>query len=278
MIPIIYINKWRKDANWKTDEMVEQDLILSRVLIDLYQEPLVQDNLAFRGGTAIHKLYFKKQLRHSEDLDFVQITKQPIGPVIDAIRKRLDPLLGKARWKNSQNRFTMYYKFKTEHTKTTMKIKIEINTEEKFSVLGYEKVEYQINSEWYSGNASITTYRLDELFGSKLRALYQRKKGRDLFDIAMGLEYLELNINSVLLCFHRYMEFVASSISRAEYEKNLYEKIQNSGFIDDLAIFLDKESIFSSDVAYHINEVFNKVIAKMPGEPWKDLPQNLIEE
>lgn len=68
----------------------------------------------------------------------------------------------------------------------------------------------------------------------------------------------------------------ASPISRAEYEKNLYEKIQDHRFITDLEFFLDKESKFLSNVTDHINQVFNEVISKMPGDPWKDLPQSSL--
>ena len=38
-------------------------------------------------------------------------------------------------------------------------------------------------SRWFTGAAKVLTYDLDELLGTKLRALYQRKKGRDLFDL-----------------------------------------------------------------------------------------------
>ena len=40
-----------------------------------------------------------------------------------------------------------------------------------------------MDSPWFTGATDIITYELDELMATKLRALYQRRKGRDLFDI-----------------------------------------------------------------------------------------------
>ena len=39
-----------------------------------------------------------------------------------------------------------------------------------------------MENSWFSGRCELTTYALEELLGTKLRALYQRAKGRDLFD------------------------------------------------------------------------------------------------
>ncbi|MBY0544426.1 MAG: hypothetical protein K2Q14_02635 [Gammaproteobacteria bacterium] len=55
MIPLAYINEWRTTAPWATDAQIEQDLVLSRALIEIYSDPLLKESLAFRGGTALHK-------------------------------------------------------------------------------------------------------------------------------------------------------------------------------------------------------------------------------
>ena len=43
---------------------------------------------------------------------------------------------------------------------------------------------------WFSGHAKVLTFPLEELLGTKLRVLSQRRKGRDLFDLWLGLEHL----------------------------------------------------------------------------------------
>lgn len=57
MIPTNFIEQWRIKAPWQTLAMVEQDLILSRALVDLFNQPLVKSSLVFRGGTALNKLF-----------------------------------------------------------------------------------------------------------------------------------------------------------------------------------------------------------------------------
>jgi predicted nucleotidyltransferase component of viral defense system len=68
-------------------------------------------------------------------------------------------------------------------------VKVEINSREHFAVHGFKRVPFSVSSRWFEGQSEISTYELDELLGTKLRALYQRKKGRDLFDLAAALEH-----------------------------------------------------------------------------------------
>ena len=70
MIPKIFIEKWQQNAPWQTLDMVEQDLIINRALVCLYDNQKVRDSLIFRGGTALNKIYLKPSARYSEDLDF----------------------------------------------------------------------------------------------------------------------------------------------------------------------------------------------------------------
>ena len=81
MIEAEYIKEWRADYPWSTNAMVEQDMIISRALIAVFSDPFLRGELAFRGGTALHKLYLKPQPRYSEDIDLVQIHPGPIRPL-----------------------------------------------------------------------------------------------------------------------------------------------------------------------------------------------------
>src|SRR5437868_9406610 len=100
MIPELMIREWQsKQAPWSTVTMIEQDLIISRALVNLYEQPVIKNSLVFRGGTALNKIYITPPARYSEDLDFVQIESAPIGSVIDAIRTALDNWLGEPRRK-----------------------------------------------------------------------------------------------------------------------------------------------------------------------------------
>jgi predicted nucleotidyltransferase component of viral defense system len=94
MIANAYLNEWRQTVPWSDNKMVEQDLIISRLLVELFNHPKISDSLAFRGGTAIYKLFASHPVRYSEDIDLVQIKAEPIGDTITAIRSIVDPMLG----------------------------------------------------------------------------------------------------------------------------------------------------------------------------------------
>lgn len=94
MIPLAYINEWRDFAPWDAQTMVEQDLIISRIVVGIFSDPFLHHALIFRGGTALNKLCFPRPLRYSEDVDLVQREAGPIGPVFDAVRRVLGGWLG----------------------------------------------------------------------------------------------------------------------------------------------------------------------------------------
>lgn len=99
MIPRDYITAWRTEAPWVEDAQVEQDLVISRALVEIYSHPLLRNALAFRGGTALYKLHLKPAARYSEDIDLVQVTAEPAGQVMNTLRGTLDSWLGEPRWK-----------------------------------------------------------------------------------------------------------------------------------------------------------------------------------
>ncbi|MEX0735309.1 MAG: nucleotidyl transferase AbiEii/AbiGii toxin family protein [Steroidobacteraceae bacterium] len=111
MIPLDYITEWRAHAPWVQDFQVEQDLVISRALVEIFTRPDLNAALAFRGGTALYKLHLKPAARYSEDIDLVQTKAEPAGPTMDALRDALDPWLGKAKWKQSGSRVTFVYRF-----------------------------------------------------------------------------------------------------------------------------------------------------------------------
>lgn len=91
MIPRDYINEWRERAPWNEDFQVEQDLVISRALVEIFSDPVLAESLAFRGGTALYKLYLTPPVRYSEDIDLVQVESGPAGPLMDRLRGVLDP-------------------------------------------------------------------------------------------------------------------------------------------------------------------------------------------
>lgn len=268
MIPRDYITEWRANAPWVQDFQVEQDLVISRALIELFNDNDLAAALAFRGGTALYKLFLGPAARYSEDIDLVQMKPGPIGDVMDKIHAILDPWLGKPQWKQTEGRVTLMYRFDSEETPPIrLRLKVEINSREHFTVFGYQKVAFSVSSRWFNGQASISTYCLDELLGTKMRALYQRKKGRDLFDLWHALQKGRVDPDRVVTCFLRYMEAEGETISRAVFEQNLAGKERNSLFAADMSPLLATGTAWRFDEAIrHVRESF---VARLPGAPWK---------
>ena len=89
MIPQAYITEWSQQVPWQTNEQVEQDLVICRALVEVFSEEWLAGSLAFRGGTALHKLYLQPQLRYSEDIDLVQVRAEPIKETIQRLQAAL---------------------------------------------------------------------------------------------------------------------------------------------------------------------------------------------
>ena len=266
MIPLSAIVQWRSEqAPWALDEDVEQDLIISRALVDLFSEPLIAANLVFRGGTALNKLYFRPATRYSEDIDLVQVVAGEIGPILTAIRQRLD-WLGKAKYESSEKLVTLTFRFETESLPVMpRKLKVEINTREHFSVEPLVKVPFEVaapNWSGYSGTAEIVTYTFEELLATKLRALYERRKGRDVFDLAYALQRDPApDLSKIVACFGRYTRDRIRRISRADLLADLNEKCAFPGYLEEVSAFLAPGVHFDRDAD---PERVRKLIAMLP--------------
>jgi predicted nucleotidyltransferase component of viral defense system len=271
MIPLDYITAWRTHAPWPQLSQVEQDLIICRALVELYSHPFLAEQLAFRGGTALFKLYLPPA-RYSEDIDLAQMKPGPIGTVMDAVQEKLNYWLGAPKRKQSEGRVTLIWRVESEEG-LPLRLKVEINSREHFTVRGYEKFSFKMESRWHSGTALISTYGIDELLGTKLRALYQRKKGRDLFDLWHAASAMELQPKAVVDCFLHYLAHEGHPVSRAEFEMNLYEKLDDRRFLDDMAPLLTTGS--SLDHRAAARYVLQSLAPLMPGEPWQKTGERL---
>jgi predicted nucleotidyltransferase component of viral defense system len=245
--------------------MIEQDLILSRALIDLYNSPIIANSLAFRGGTALNKLFLKPSARYSEDIDLVQQRSEPIGEVIDAIRSTLDSWLGEPKRKLTERSAKLVYRYQAVDG-APAKLKIEINTTEHFQAEPFQVFPFEVDSPWFSGKTSILTYQLNELMGTKLRALYQRRKGRDLFDLWLVLERDLIDPLQVISIFKKYSAHNDEHVTRAMFEESLHLKKQNTDFRSDILPLLSDPEGWNFMEA--LKTVEKNLISKLEGEPW----------
>ena len=262
MLPRRYIEEWKEFASWQEDAQVEQDLVIEKALLQLFNDSFLQQRMAFRGGTALHKMFLKPQVRYSEDIDLVQINAEPIKDTISAVRKQLN-FLGKPVIKQKSNNNTLIYRFESEIPPViNLRLKIEINCREHFSVLGYKEVDHKINNTCANGTCKLITFEAEEMLGTKLRALYQRKKGRDLFDLYHAFTNLDLNTENLINCYKEYMDFaVKRPPTQKQFLSNMEEKLQDPDFEGDLYALLRPGVEYDQSKAYELikTELIEKI-------------------
>jgi predicted nucleotidyltransferase component of viral defense system len=166
---------------------------------------------------------FKQPLRYSEDIDLVQAQSEPIGATVDAIREALS-WLGKCSREQAGHSIHLVFRFTPESAPNAkLKLKVEINTREYGSLLGIRRYPFAVESSWYQGKANVASFEPEELFGTKLRALLQRRKNRDLFDLNEGLKQLEMTRDKLIACFEHYLKLEGKPITRAAAEQGCWK-------------------------------------------------------
>ncbi|MDN5871459.1 MAG: nucleotidyl transferase AbiEii/AbiGii toxin family protein [Nitrococcus sp.] len=241
MIPAMNIIAWGHVAPWAEQRQIEQDLIISRALVELFSDDFLRGQLRFRGGTALNKLLFPAPLRYSEDIDLVRTTHGGIGPILDRIREVLDPWFGHAAFDQSPVAPKLNFRADAEDGGPPLRLKVEINTRE-------------------------------EMLATKLRALLQRDQGRDLLDLSHALGVFEkLDTARVATIFARYLAAQDLVISRAQAEERMFAKLANPGFLADIRPLVapDEADRLSDEAMKSVfAAVLSSFIAHIPGHQW----------
>ncbi|MCL2424653.1 MAG: nucleotidyl transferase AbiEii/AbiGii toxin family protein [Micrococcales bacterium] len=235
MIPRRHLAAWALTHPWPSPAQIEQDLLLTRAICEIANHPLLGEELMFRGGTAMHKLHLPEPLRYSEDLDYVRRTAGAIGPVLTALRALGDGLgfqtasrVGahpKVLWRTSSD------------DGVPMRIKIEINTQERSPALPLICLPLAPDTTWWSGSAQVLTFQAAEMVATKIRALFQRSKGRDLFDLWLALTQMNLAPDAILAAFGPYHpEGMTARVAIT----NLERKVADHQFRTDLDLLLTR--------------------------------------
>ncbi|MCO5290375.1 MAG: nucleotidyl transferase AbiEii/AbiGii toxin family protein [Chitinophagaceae bacterium] len=208
-------------------------------------------------------MYLQLQPRYSEDIDLVQIRPEPIKETIQQLQKILS-FLGKPNVTPKKDNNTIYYKYESEFPPVQiLKLKVETNCREHFSVLGWKKKEFEIQSSYFIGKCDLTTYKLEELLGTKLRALYQRRKGRDLFDLWKALTTANSDTDLIIQCYKEYMRYSLDKPipTKKEFLLNLERKKTDSEFLGDTVGLLRPNDKYNQDEAFEV--VIEKLVEKM---------------
>jgi predicted nucleotidyltransferase component of viral defense system len=175
------------------------------------------------------------QVHYSEDIDLVQIKPGPIKPIMERLKEVITFFEEDRKTQVKGHGAKALYRFTSDYEQIRLRLKLEINCKEYFHVENWTSFPFEVSSDWFTGKANITTYSINELLGTKRRALYQRKKGRDLFDLDYSRLNMEIDLDQVITSFNQYMDFsVESSPTRKQFLLNLEEKEQDSDFLNDM--------------------------------------------
>jgi len=276
MIPAMHITAWSKFAPWGEQRQIEQDLIISRAIIDIFSNPMLTSELRFRGGTALNKLHFPQPLRYSEDIDLVRTTEGPIGPILSEIRKVLEPWLGKPAFDNSPVAPKFNFTVEAEDG-SKLRLKLEINTREREVYDALHEMPYSVENPWFAGAVNVPTFTNEEMLATKLRALLQRDKGRDLFDISHALSVFEnLDTNRTVDMFGKYLEKSDTQITRAQAEQRMFAKLASPRFLSDMRPLVtaeQAENINEDTIRNAFEAVFVELVQRIPGNEWAKTPE-----
>ena len=197
MIQHTHLTAWQTHAPWPKRSQIEQDLRLSRGVAAIFSEPVLREHLAMRGGTVLHKAHLAPAARYSEDIDLVLVKAMDTDTLDQHLRRVLTPVLGQPAdsriadaWLAIRNvlrpskilRTT--YRFIPLGLRHEEVIKVEVNLNENKSL--YPLVDVELDTLDDNGDtvrAKARSYDINEMLGTKARALLQREQGRDLFDL-----------------------------------------------------------------------------------------------
>lgn len=236
--------------------LAEHDYRISHLLNMIYSEPDLREILVLKGGTAINKLHLSKTSRLSVDLDFNQIgTKEEVLNNVKLVREKLVKL-SQQQDPNYQITYDRPYRQTTIHLKyvaltgtALQPIKLEISHVERIPILPTENKKLVLHD--LGKSVEIKTYRIEELLATKLRALYDRMKGRDLYDLDAAHNLIS-DPDSLRKMFLYYFY-----CDRKVFNPKLYfEKVSNSQYEDDVTNFI------RPDIQFNLNDAKASVIQK----------------
>jgi len=201
--------------------------------IEIANAPVTGGALVWRGGTCLHQLHLKKPARYSEDLDYVLLAKaadyRQLDAAFAAIAAKLDVEI-----EHTERKPTRYRTFMTAKVAGfgSIKAKVEINTGDADPLLELIRPEMAVDVRaWYQGSAEVPTYQPAELVGTKFRALAQRDKGRDLWDLDFARSALAIPDGQLAAAAVHYLRH--ANVSPAEFRQRLAHHLTAPSFLSD---------------------------------------------
>ena len=267
MIPRGALTEWQAWVPWPQSFQVEQDLILARLMIEIANHELLGDEFVLRGGTCLHKLHRPQPLRYSEDLDYVRRTRSGIKGYVNALREIAAQVGLEASNVNQSGQMVhVYLDADPTVPPGRIRIKVETNIAETDPYKETITLPLSVDSLWFQGHGEIPTYELEELMGTKLRALYQREKGRDLFDLWLVLRD-GADPGEIVAAFNHYMG--EDAFTYRQLRQNLRAKLSSAEFNSDLETLVTELPV-EYDVTAAADMVMEELGSRLHNAPLTD--------
>jgi predicted nucleotidyltransferase component of viral defense system len=239
---------------WAAQYQVEQDLLLCRAMVALFDDSFLSGQIAMRGGTLLHKVHLAPASRYSEDIDLVAVGTRPEGHISKAIRRVLEDVLGKPK-ASAWGTLTLALRNAVKPSRVlrltyslpsiiepgrTLDIVVEANVTERKPHRAVVEIPFSFPFRDKTVQARIKGYDIHEMLGTKMRAMFQRKRGRDLFDLYWALMKSAKPVDpaAIIESFQHYMKQEGTKASRAEFIAILDAHLKDRGFCSDMELLL----------------------------------------
>jgi predicted nucleotidyltransferase component of viral defense system len=235
---------------WPTLRQVEQDLILCRAMAALFNDQFLHTQIAMRGGTLLHKVHLAPASRYSEDIDLVVFGRRPEEHIRKALRRVLADVVGSPKtsvWdalglairntvKPSRVLRMTYSVPSISEPGTTLDIVVEANVTERTPHRQIVEIPFEFSFRDAPVKTLINGYEIHEMLGTKMRALFQRRRGRDLFDLYWALTLADPPIDpaGIIESFQHYLRKEGNAAGRAEFIGILEAHLGDRGFCSDM--------------------------------------------
>jgi predicted nucleotidyltransferase component of viral defense system len=235
---------------WPSQVQVEQDLLLCRTMVALFDDTFLQSQVAMRGGTLLHKVHLAPASRYSEDIDLVVVGDRPEGHIRKALNRVLSGVLGTPKqsvWEDLKlairntvkpsRVLRMTYAIPSlVEAGTNLEIVVEANVTERTPHLPVIKIPFEFPFQDTVVSTKVCGYDIHEMLGTKMRALFQRRRGRDLFDLYWALTLAKPAVapGGIIESFQHYLKLEGSVAGRPEFISLLDGHLADRGFCSDM--------------------------------------------
>ncbi len=166
------------------------------MLIGIQSNAQTKDSWIFKGGTCLKKCFFE-HYRFSEDLDFTlidprQMKEEALRTILKEIAQWVYEqsgieipenmiLLDPHRSLSAQGKLS--YRGPLKQPAPYPTVKLDLTADEKVVLKPDKRAVFYDYSDYPSKVPQILSYSYEEIFAEKLRALAERERPRDLYDV-----------------------------------------------------------------------------------------------